>query len=97
MPWHSRHRVGPNREFSRAARCEQAAPVTQSVEPDNMPVQDPLRVAPQQAVHDIRRTIGLDEVDFAQSPSPWLELDPRGSSKGKRTSGPGATDGQRVR
>jgi hypothetical protein len=73
MPWHAGNRVRANGEFSRAARCEQAAPVTHSVKPHHVPVQDSLRISPEQPIHDIGWTVGLDEVDFAQSPSPWLE------------------------
>ena len=68
-----------------------------TVQLDYVPVQNSLRVTPQQPIDNIRRTIGLDEVDFAQSPSPWTEPDPPGVAPQKTYELSRRPDGQPVR
>lgn len=78
--------IGTLRETPGRAWRPPTAPLTGTIETHYVTVQDPLCVAPQQPVHNIsrtlsnRRTFSLDEVEFTQSPSPWLEPDPPGSS-----------------
>jgi hypothetical protein len=54
--------------------------VAGTVEPDHMPPQDPLRIAPQQCVNYFFWTFLVHCISLAQNPSPWLEPDPPDSS-----------------
>ena len=74
----ARHRIGPLGQPPWRTRRPPTAPLAGAIEPSGMAIEDPLGIAPQQAIHHVRGTFPLDEVESAQSPSPWWERAPSG-------------------